>query len=406
MNINHNIVQKEVTSSMRVANPYTPGAGNMPDYLAGRENTLKAAKQILQAESMGYPQQPVIYYGLRGVGKTVLLNAVEESIETLPIAFEHMEVSEENGDFLTKITGACTKILHTLSLSNAAKDFIASAVNLLRALQISWNPEEKTVSVDLSGEIPPVTGNLSSDLTDLFVQLGKIAKKSNMAICFFIDEVQYLSSKEAEALINALHRVNQLRYPVIVFGAGLPKVLKEFEEAKSYSERLFQFIEIDKLDDHAAREAICIPAERQNVSYSEQAVEEILRITEGYPYFIQELCSAAWNATTGDRIEEEDIARAAEKFYQKMDQGFFKSRFDRCSKREQEFIFAMVRCGELPCTIANVAAHMNLSAKKVATYRAQLINKGIIYATGYGEVDFTVPQFDAYLKRIAPERTR
>jgi len=208
MNINHNIVQKEVTSSMRVANPYTPGAGNMPDYLAGRENTLKAAKQILQAESMGYPQQPVIYYGLRGVGKTVLLNAVEESIETLPIAFEHMEVSEENGDFLTKITGACTKILHTLSLSNAAKDFIASAVNLLRALQISWNPEEKTVSVDLSGEIPPVTGNLSSDLTDLFVQLGKIAKKSNMAICFFIDEVQYLSSKEAEALINALHRVN------------------------------------------------------------------------------------------------------------------------------------------------------------------------------------------------------
>lgn len=390
---------------MRFANPYTPGAGYMPAYLAGRESILEDATSILRAESMGYPQQPVIYYGLRGVGKTVLLNAIEEAIDEMNIAFEHIEVSEKNSDFLKKMVGACKKILHTLSFSDVAKDLIASATDLLRAFQMGWNPEDKNFSFGFSGDIQPVTGDLSTDLTDLFVHLGKIAKKNDISICFFVDEVQYLSDRESEALINALHRVNQLRYPITMFGAGLPKVIKEFGETKSYSERLFQFIEIASLDNDAARDAICFPAAKLNVSYTEQAIDKIIHITKGYPYFIQELCSAVWNETTGNDITLEDISRASGAFYTKLDQGFFKSRYDRCTKREQDFVFAMVRCGELPCTIANVATNMRTSAKKIATYRAQLINKGMIYATRYGEIDFTVPQFDEYLKRVAPDRT-
>lgn len=388
-------------------NPYTPGAGIIPKYLAGRDNTLNQAIDILEAESNGYPQQPVIYYGLRGVGKTVLLNAIESKLEeefNKKILYVHLEVSETK-DFLDELFAHCIKITHRMSIAENIREKLEELKMLVHSLKVTYNAEEQSFTAGLSEEIQ-ATGNLNVDLTDLFVKLGMIAKQAKRAICFFIDEIQYLRNDQAEALIQALHRVNQLRLSVTIFGAGLPKVLRSFGEAKSYSERLFQFIEIGSLDEAAARDAICKPADDFGVKFSDEAVAEILKRTNGYPYFIQELCRAVWGCTSGFHISKQGVIDAVPLFYEKLDSGFFKSRFDRCTRREQEFVFAMVRCGELPCTIANIAEQMHTNVKKISTYRAKLIDKGIIFSTAYGEVDFTVPQFDEYLKRIEPDKTQ
>lgn len=195
-----------------------------------------------------------------------------------------------------------------------------------------------------------------------------IASKAGEVICFFVDEIQYMREDEMEALVNALHRVNQLRLPIIMFGAGLPKVLRILGEVKSYTERLFKFIPVAALSDEEAKEAIVQPAADLDVMYTEDAVERVI------PTFLSNL-----------------------------DESFFKVRFERCTKKEHDFLFAMVKCGELPCTISNVAHFMKKGISSISPVRAQLINKGIIFSTGHGEIDFTVPLFDEYLKRVNPE---
>ena len=235
--------------------------------------------------------------------------------------------------------------------------------------------------------------------------MGKMAEKTGYAICYFIDEIQYMKDTEVEALVNAIHRCNQLRLPIMIFGAGLPKIIRTLGKIKSYSERLFRFEEIDALSEQDAKDAITKPAEPLGVQYAEDALDRIIKETKGYPYFIQELCSAIWNSLDSEKavIEKEDVENAIPKFYENLDRGFYKMRYDRCTNKEKIFIFAMVKCGDLPCTISNVAKIMKTEVPSISTHRAQLINKGVIYATGHAEIDFTVPGFDEYLKRINPE---
>lgn len=233
--------------------------------------------------------------------------------------------------------------------------------------------------------------------------MGRMAIKAKKSLCFFIDEIQYMKSGEMEALLNALHRVNQLRLPLIVYGAGLPKILRILGEVKSYSERLFKYISVAELSEEDAKKAIIEPAKDLDIMYEDDAVDKIRRLTQGYPYFIQELCDTVWEYTEKEIITKEDVERVIPTFETNLDQGFFRVRYDRCTKIEQDFLFAMVKCGELPCTIANVAKILGKPVKGISTTRAQLISKGMIYATGHGEIDFTVPQFDLFLKRMNPE---
>ena len=390
---------------MRYASPYTPGAGAMPRYLAGRESMLEEADKILEAVAMGYPQKPVIYYGLRGVGKTVLLNAIEEKAEELDILYAHIEIAEKRS-FIVQIANASKKIIHRMSVIESVKDLGHKALGILQAFQVTYNPEEQTFTAGLSEPSMYISsGVLSDDLTEMFVAMGRMAAKAQKAICFFIDEIQYMKSNEMEALINALHRANQLRLPIIVYGAGLPKILKILGDVKSYSERLFQYIEVAELSEPAAVDAIVKPAVELGVKYEEEAVEEIKEWSKGYPFFIQELCNTIWEETEGEIIKKSDVEHVIPIFLDKLDKGFFKIRFDRCTKKEHDFLFAMIRCGNLPCTISNVAEVLEKKVSSVSPTRAQLISKGIIYSTGHGEIDFTVPQFDRYLKRINPELT-
>ena len=293
-----------------------------------------------------------------------------------------------------------------MSVIESVKDLGHKALGILQAFQVTYNPEEQTFT---AGIVEPSmyvsSGVLSDDLTEMFVAMGRMAAKAKRAICFFVDEIQYMKPNEMEALINALHRANQLRLPITIYGAGLPKILKILGEVKSYSERLFQYIEVAELSDHAATDAIVKPAAELGVQYEEAAVEEIKEWSKGYPFFIQELCNTIWEETESEIIKKSDVERVIPVFLDKLDKGFFKIRYDRCTKKEHDFLFAMVRCGSLPCTISNVAKILGKRVSSISPTRAQLISKGIIYSTGHGEIDFTVPQFDRYLKRINPELT-
>ena len=201
-------------------------------------------------------------------------------------------------------------------------------------------------------------------------------------------------------MISALHRVNQLGYPVMVIGAGLPKIYKMLSEEKSYSERLFIYKEISSLSEEQSTKAIAEPAKRFGVIYTEAAIREIINITKGYPFFIQQMCQVVYKNTESGQIGEADVERNLPEFYHVLDTGFFKVRYERCAESDKKFIFAMVKCGELPCTISNVARNLHKNVNSISTTRAQLINKGIIYPVRYKELDFTVPEFPGYIKRL------
>ena len=244
------------------------------------------------------------------------------------------------------------------------------------------------------------TANLTQSLTDVFTTLGEAAYKAKTPICFFIDEIQYMKSAELGAVIAALHRANQLGYPIMIIGAGLPKIYAMLSEEKSYSERLFIYTEIASLERQQAEEAIRKPAEKLQVSYTDAAIQKIIDVTKGYPFFIQQLCQIVFQNTDSKEIGIEDVDVSIGQFFKVLDKGFFRVRYERCSEADKKFIFAMVSCGELPCMISNIAKVMKKLVNSISTSRAQLINKGIIYSVKYKELDFTVPEFDGFIKRL------
>ena len=397
------VTHKRGENIMKKASPYTPGAGTMPPYLAGREQILATAQGSLESAIAGYMQKPVIYYGLRGVGKTVLLNAIEDMAYDLDILYEHIEISDRKS-FLTQITTASNKILHRLSFIEAAKAAAKKSFEFFHAFQMTYSPNDQTFTMGLDSSTPYITSNvLSEDLTDLFLGIGRTAKKANKVVCFFIDEIQYMKNDELDAMIQSLHRVNQKGYPIIMYGAGLPKVVSLLSKIKSYAERLFDYEYVDSLTAEDAKRAITEPAQRLGISYKEDAIKAIIQLTKGYPYFIQELCDVLWKNTDTTIFSEKDVTIAMPIFIRKMDDSFFKTRYEKCTRKEQDFLIAMVKCGELPCTIGNVATVLKTKSSSISPTRAQLISKGIIYSTHHGEIDFTVPLFDEYLRRINPD---
>ncbi len=386
-------------------NPYTPGAGMVPRYLAGREDILEDAKDTLAYIANGYATRSVVYYGLRGVGKTVLLTEIENIAAENKIYYEHIEAME-NGSFMSSISLYVNKVLRKMSIVEKAKQYIDTAFSVAAAFQVFYNKEgEASVGVNpemVKGVGVADTGNLQNDLTELLVHLGRVGQKISMGAALFIDEVQYLKDDEFEALMAAIHRCNQLGLPLVVFAAGLPKIAKIAGDIKSYAERLFRFVPIDKLEAEDAKLALTEPAERFNVKYDDEAMQEILKQTECYPYFLQEYGQQVWKQIDENsrRISHEGTLNAYPNFINALDEGFFKVRHDRASEKELEFMKAMVKCGELPCQTNQVASIMKSSYNQIAPIRAQLIHKGFIYATSRGEISFTVPQFDKYLKRI------
>ena len=356
-------------------NPYRPGAGLMPTYLAGRDADMDAIRDLLDALKLGIPTQSVIFSGLRGVGKTVLINKLQEIAEEKGIFCKHIEV-EERKDFISQIASCSQAFLRQISTAEKFKSLIQKPLDAIKSLIVSFDPDGNTFSLSLQERELYRTSNLTQSLTDVFTALGETA------------------------YIAALHRTNQLGYPLMLIGAGLPKIYAMLSEAKSYSERLFIYKEIDSLDRDQSIEAIRKPAEKLNVSYTDEAVGEIIDITKGYPFFIQQLCQIVFQNTDGKRIDEKHVESCIPEFFHNLDNGFFKVRYERCSEADKKFIFAMVSCDKLPCTILNIAQVMHKTVSAISTSRAQLINKGIIYAVRYKELDFTVPEFSGFIRRL------
>ena len=386
-------------------NPNTPGAGVPPRFLAGRENTIQEAEEILTYIANGYFARSVVYYGLRGVGKTVLLNHIEDMAEEKGIHFEHIEIAERDS-FKNNISLNILKLIRQMSAKAKAKQYVDKALSVLKAFSVRYS-QENGFSIGVDAEVTSAvgvsdTGNFQNDLTELLVSLGNIAQNQECGVALFIDEIQYLKDDEFEALIAAIHRVNQKALPLVIFAAGLPKIAKIAGDIKSYAERLFQFVSIGSLEREAAKLALEEPAKRWQVSYSEDALELILEATGCYPYFLQEYGKQVWGEVSEERREiNKTMAQAAyPAFERSLDESFFKVRHDRATPRELEFMIAMVKCEKLPCSTKELAEQLNCAISTVSPLRAQLIHKGVIYSANRGEVDFTVPQFDKFLKRI------
>lgn len=381
----------------RIANPYRPGAGLTPMYLAGRDHDISEMEGVFDAIINGIPVQSVIYTGLRGVGKTVLINRLENIASEKGIFCKHIEV-EERSDFVSQIIACSQVFLRRISTKEKAKYLITNSLDALKALAISFDPGNQTFSVSVEEKMLYSSSNLTQSLTDVFVSLGDAAQKTSSPICFFVDEIQYMRKGELSSLIAALHRSNQLGYPIMLVGAGLPKIMAMLSDEKSYSERLFSYRSIGPLDAGQAREAIVNPAANTDVVYDDDAVDEIVTATKGYPFFVQQFCQIVYGIGNS-KITKRDVVSAKKKFFEILDNGFFAVRFNRCTETEKRFVFAMVACGSLPCTIQNVSNNLGRSVGAISTTRAQLINKGIIYAVRYKELDFTVPEFGGFIER-------
>ncbi len=380
-------------------NPYRPGAGVMPVYIAGRDEDIQNVEQMFEALKLNIPTQSIIFSGLRGVGKTVLINKLQLVAEEKGIFCKHIEVEEKN-DFISQIAECSQAFLRNVSTKEKFKHLIQKPLEAIKSLVISFNPDDSTFSLSMQERELYVSNNLTQSLTDVFTTIGETAYKSETPVCFFIDEIQYMKQGQLGSLIAALHRANQLGYPVMIVGAGLPKIYKMLSNEKSYSERLFAYKQIDSLTLEQSQKAIEEPAKKFHVSYTDDAIEKIVSITKGYPFFIQQLCQIVYKNTEKEKIEVSDVEKSIDEFLKTLDEGFFKSRYERCAESDKKFIFAMVKCGELPCTISNVAKNLGKSVGSISTTRAQLISKGIIYPVRYKELDFTVPEFSGYIQRL------
>lgn len=385
-------------------NPYAPGAGTRPPALAGRDDVLKNARTSIQRIHGGRSAKSFIFIGLRGVGKTVLLNEVQNIAEELGCKSLHIEAHD--GKSLPElIVPGLRALLLSLNLMAKATDATRRGLRVLKSFVGSV--KVKYGDVDLGLSLPAEkgvadSGDLETDLTAVFLAVGEAAKSRSKSVVITIDELQYLSDEELSALIMAVHRVAQKALPVIVVGAGLPQLVGQMGASKSYAERLFNFPKIGPLEDEYARAAINEPAAKEGVAFTKQALNEIIRVTEGYPYFLQEWGYHVWNIAKQSPIGETDARAATEGATASLDESFFRVRFDRLTPREKDYLRAMAELGPGPHRSGDIAATLGVLVESSAPLRSGLIRKGMIYSPQHGDTAFTVPLFDQYMRRVMP----
>lgn len=386
-------------------NPFAPGAGTPPPELAGRTEVVDGAALSLHRIRDGRAARSYIFYGLRGVGKTVLinkirLNAEAEGFATIPIE------APEGGSLPGMLIPAIRSALIRLSLDAQAKSLFDRAKRALasfaKACKVKYEGVE--ISLDLEPEAGLAdSGRLDLDLADLFMALGEAAKKRKTAVAIFIDELQYVPEAQLTALIAALHHTNQRQVPITLNAAGLPQLLGQLGQAKSYAERLFEFSHVDKLPYDAAASAITKPIAREGAQISKEATDEIVTRTQGYPYFLQEWGKNAWDIAERSPITGADARNATIAALAELDAGFFRVRFDRLTPSEKRYMRAMAELGPGPHRSGEIADALGKAVQTVAPVRNGLIKKGMIFAPSHGDTAFTVPLFDEFMKRTMPK---
>lgn len=387
-----------------IANPYAPGAGSPPPELAGRDDIIAAGTTALGRVAAGRPTQSLILAGLRGVGKTVLLNKLLEIAEIEGFSTIYIEAHEGKSLPELLIPGL-RALLYKFSGVDAAKELARRGLRALKgfvnALSIKIDGVEYGLSIDPEPGVAD-SGDLEADLPELILLVAQAAKAANRPVVIFVDEMQYLSAGEFSALIMSLHRINQRQLPLTMIGAGLPQILGLAGQSKSYAERLFRYPEIGPLDGKDAEQAVRKPAGDEGVEFDDAAVASILEITGRYPYFIQQWAYETWNRAEGSPISLADVTAATKGAIEELDQSFFKVRFDRCTPAEKKYMRALAELGEGPHRSGDVAAVLKVKVQSVAPTRSSLIKKGMIYSPAHGDTAFTVPLFDEYMRRAVP----
>ena len=387
-----------------IRNPYAPGAGTPPPELAGRDGLREQVNHAVARIRIGRSAKSVLMVGLRGVGKTVLLEQMRRDAEMQGAQTLRIEVPE-NKSLPALLAPQLRIALMRLSRTEAAKGFAKRAMHALagfvKSLKVKYADIE--VNLDMEAEAGLAdNGDLESDLAVLLEQVGLAAKAADTALVMCIDEMQYLAEHEFAALISALHRCAQSQLPIVLIGAGLPQLLARAGNAKSYAERLFDFPFIGPLDREFAAEAIVKPAWQEGVFFDAKAVDSIVTQTLGYPYFLQEWGKHAWDVAEQSPITEQDVARATQETVAALDESFFRVRFDRLTPREKTYLRAMAELGEGPHRSGDIAEQMGRQVTSLAPLRSGLIAKGMIWSPTFGDTAFTVPLFADFMKRIMP----
>jgi hypothetical protein len=383
-----------------IANPYTPNAGSRPPELAGRESEIEQFRVLLGRLKRGLTEQSIIVRGLRGVGKTVLLNTFEDQAESEGFITFYHELTPET-TLIGEVARDSERALARLDPGAKLGSRIRDALGHLRTISLT-SPDGFGLAVDLEGADE---GTITADLTDLLLQLGYAARDKEVGVAIFLDELQFVDEIEYRALISALHRATQKELPVAVAGAALPQIPLLTGEARSYAERLFDFPTIENLTEPAATAALVEPARRQDVEYSREALAQALDWTAGYPFYIQQLGKHAWNLAEASPIDADDVRRAMPVAQATLDKSIYEVRVQRATDRERRYLRAMAELGEGPYRSGQVAKKAGQSVSQVSPVRAQLIEKGLIYATeDYGHVEFSVPRFAEFMRRYMPLR--
>ena len=385
-------------------NPYAPGAGTPPPELAGRDELIERAAVALDRIRAGRSARSLILHGLRGVGKTVLLNRVRLDAEARGIASVKMEAPEERS-LPALLIPALRAALLRLSRGEALKDNLLKSMRALasftKALKVKYQDIEFSIDAD------PETGladssDLDTDLADLLLTVGKAARERATALVLFIDELQYVPKAQLASLIAALHSASQEQLPITMAAAGLPQLVGQTGQAKSYAERLFEFAPVDRLDDDDARDALIVPASKEGVTFEPDAITEILRQTGGYPYFLQEWGKHGWNTSGASPIKFDDVQRATIEALAELDASFFRVRFDRLTRGQKRYMRAMAELGAGPHRSGEIADMLKKKVTTLAPVRDLLIAKGMLYSPAHGDTAFTVPLFDGFMRRIMP----
>lgn len=388
-----------------VRNPFAPGAGTRPPELSGRIGLLDEARIAIERTRRGRPAKSTILVGLRGVGKTVLLNefdhiAREASCRTIVI--EAHEVRPLPDLLVPSLRHLLLEFDRLGALSEAVKRGLRVLKSFMGSVRLKYGEAE--LALDIDPEIGSAdTGDLEMDLPELFQAVGRAAIDRSQTVVLLIDELQYLKSAEMSALIMALHRINQDRLPILMFGAGLPQVLALSGHSKSYAERLFDFPRVGSLSVVDAADAIRKPIEAEGERITQEALSALIAHTQGYPFYLQEWGYQAWKAAPASPIGIKDIEVATEVATKRLDESFFRVRFDRLTPREKDYVRAMASLpGSGPYRSGDVAEVLGLPVRRVGPVRNNLIAKGMIYAPAYGDTAFTVPLFELFLRRIMP----
>ncbi len=382
--------------------PYTPGSGRPPGYLAGRDADLEEFQILVDRISRGLGERSIVYHGLRGVGKTVLLIEFDTLARERGWASTDVHEVGSQADFRTTFSETAFELLLAMSRRDRMKERARRAFGVLKAFSAQAPGGFKAkIEVDVASGTAD-SGDPEGDLTALLMEIGAVARTGDTGALFLLDEMQNLHPSALGALCMAFHRISQKNLPVALVGTGLPQLPRLLREAKPYAERLFQYRDLDRLPDPAARSALITPAERRGVSYHEDAARLIVSECGGYPYFIQEYGRVLWREVESSPVTVEDFSSTRDMIITELDRRFFKDRFESATDSEQRYLAVMAELPEVPYRTADIAKTGYRSRGASSEPRDGLLRKDLIWSPRRGYVDFTVPHFAQYIKRNHP----